>query len=80
MVKTAISLPDETFEAAERLARRQRISRSELYATAISEYLQRHGDEALLERINAACAELDTRPDPFFRVLSTRALSPAEDW
>ena len=41
-MKTAISIPDETFEAAETLAGRLGLSRSELYATAVAEYLARH--------------------------------------
>jgi metal-responsive CopG/Arc/MetJ family transcriptional regulator len=53
-VKTAISIPDETFEAAERLAQRQGRSRSELYAAAVREYLKRHGHDGLTDRVNAA--------------------------
>lgn len=79
-MKTAISIPDETFEAAERLAKRQGRSRSELYATAVREYLKRHGGDDLTARINAALEGLDTRPDPFFQALSARALGPAEAW
>ena len=79
-MKTAISIPDETFQAAERLAQRQGRSRSELYATAVREYLKRHGHDDLTARIDAALQGMDTRPDPFFRALSARALGPAEDW
>jgi predicted transcriptional regulator len=79
-MKTAISIPDETFEAAERLAQRQGRSRSELYATAVREYLKRNGHDDLTARIDAAIEGQETRPDAFFQALSARALGPSEDW
>ena len=59
-MKTAVSLPDELFQAAERHARRSRTSRSRLYAEAIAEYLDRHGaDEvtAAMDRVVDRLAE-----------------------
>jgi len=38
-MKTAVSLPDELFRLAETAARRLRVSRSQLYAMAIAEFL-----------------------------------------
>src|SRR5207245_3739515 len=46
-MKTAVSLPDDVFDQAERLARRLRKSRSALYREAIAEYVARHEPEAL---------------------------------
>jgi metal-responsive CopG/Arc/MetJ family transcriptional regulator len=40
-MKTAISIPDEVFEAAERTAKAPGVSRSEFYATAVREDLER---------------------------------------
>ena len=45
-MKTAISIPDRLFEEAEELARRLRVSRSELYATALRAFVQDHDDVA----------------------------------
>ena len=39
MVKVAVSIPDELFDRAARVAERDGISRSELYAQALREYL-----------------------------------------
>jgi hypothetical protein len=53
-MKTAVSLPDPVFEAAEALAKRLRMSRSELYATAIARFVGEHhgrGVTALLDRV-----------------------------
>jgi metal-responsive CopG/Arc/MetJ family transcriptional regulator len=51
-VKTAVSLPDELFRMAEATARRLRISRSELYAKAISEFLKSQRENSITERLN----------------------------
>jgi metal-responsive CopG/Arc/MetJ family transcriptional regulator len=40
-MKTAVSIPNDIFEQAEALARRTNVSRSELYADAIREFLAR---------------------------------------
>ena len=52
-MKTAISIPDPVFEAAELLAMRTGRSRSELYATAVSEYIARHRAAGVRERLDA---------------------------
>lgn len=51
-MKTAISLPDELGHAADLFAAQRDMSRSELYAKALAEYLQRHKHEDLTEKIN----------------------------
>ncbi len=51
-MKTAISLPDPLFEAADQLAKRLHVSRSELYATAIGEYLRLHRDQGITETLD----------------------------
>ena len=43
-MKTAISIPDEVFEAADRTAKKLGVSRSELYATAVHEFIERNFD------------------------------------
>ncbi|MBS0457015.1 MAG: hypothetical protein JSS44_06760 [Proteobacteria bacterium] len=52
-MKVAISLPDPIFSEAEKLAHRLRVSRSQLYATAIEEYLGKRQDSRITERLNA---------------------------
>ncbi len=51
-MKTAVSLPDDLFRMAEETARRLRISRSELYAKAIAEFLKSRRQDAITERLN----------------------------
>jgi len=52
-MKTAISLPDRLFSSADTLARRLGMSRSQLYATALAEYLAKHQAAKVTERLNA---------------------------
>jgi hypothetical protein len=63
-MKFAISVPDRIFKAGERLARARGISRSELYATALSAYLGSHGAEETTSRLNALYPSQDSQLDP----------------
>ena len=51
-MKTAVSMPDNLFRQAEAAARRLRVSRSQLYATAIAEFLDRRQTNTVTERLN----------------------------
>jgi metal-responsive CopG/Arc/MetJ family transcriptional regulator len=51
-MKTAISLPDPLFEAADRLARQLGMSRSQLYAEALRAYLDKNRDQDVNARLN----------------------------
>ena len=63
-MKVAISLPDPVFSAAEKLAHRFRVSRSQLYAQAIEEYLGKRQDSLITERLNALYATGQELVDP----------------
>ena len=76
-MKTAISLPDPLFKAVDRTAKRLGISRSELFARAVSSYLGR------AEQVTAALDRVYGRDggavDPELAKLQRRTL-PQEDW
>ena len=48
-------MPDDLFRMAEATARRLHVSRSELYAKAIAEYLKLQQDNAITESLNDVC-------------------------
>lgn len=77
-MKTAISIPDDVFRAAERHARRARKSRSQLYAEALSEYLARHAPDEVTEAMNKVVAELNEPIDPFVAAAARRILERSE--
>jgi len=62
-MKTAISIPDETFEEAERRAAALGMSRSEFFATAARHYIRELDAQSLTERIDAALAVAGTERD-----------------
>jgi hypothetical protein len=51
-MKTAVSIPDRIFRAAEQLAARWGISRSELYAKAVDALVKKHDDEIITSQLN----------------------------
>ena len=55
-VKTAISLDESLFREAEDWAGKLGVSRSQLFASAVEEYVRRHENEELLRRLNEAHA------------------------
>ena len=67
-MKTAVSLPEHVFKEAERFARRQKKSRSQLYAEALAEYLARHAPNDITEAMNAVSDHLGTSIDQFKNV------------
>jgi hypothetical protein len=64
LVKTAISLPDDLFKLAEATARKLHMSRSQLYATAISEFLDRRRASKITARLNEVYSEQPAKVDP----------------
>jgi predicted transcriptional regulator len=78
-MKTAISLPDDVFKKADRLARRQRKSRSRLYADAITDYLARHDPDSITAKLDEVAEQVDTSLDPAIRA-ATRELWRRDPW
>jgi metal-responsive CopG/Arc/MetJ family transcriptional regulator len=77
-MKTAVSIPNDVFENAERLARRMKKSRSELFSRALAEYVARHAPDHLTEAMNQVCAEIGIEPDPFSSPAARRTLERVE--
>lgn len=77
-VKTAVSIPDPIFEAADRLARRRRISRSELYAEALARLIGDDESSRVTERLDDVYAEGSSELDTSLAAL--QALAIDEDW
>ena len=78
-MKTAISIPDPLFDAAEKVADRLGMSRSELYRRALADYVARHRDDRVTEALNRLYAKHSSRLDPVLQALQFSSL-PKEDW
>jgi metal-responsive CopG/Arc/MetJ family transcriptional regulator len=78
-MKTAISLPDDLFDAAESLATRLGVSRSGLYAAALADYIARYEARRVSERLDAVysaeASDVDARVERGQRQLLKRS-----DW
>lgn len=78
-MKTAISIPDDLFEAAEKLAKRLSLSRSELYATAVAAYLASRGGQDVTEQLDSIYESETSSVDPVLAKLQIISV-PREDW
>jgi metal-responsive CopG/Arc/MetJ family transcriptional regulator len=78
-MKTAISIPNPIFEAAEQVAKELGMSRSELYTTAIAAYVEAYRSEDVTERLNQVYAEEASTLDPALRQLQAATLDD-ENW
>jgi predicted transcriptional regulator len=77
-MKTAVSIPDEVFEEAERLARRMKKSRSALYSRALAEYLARRAPDHVTEAMNRSLDGIQEPPDAFVSAAARRVLERSE--
>ena len=78
-MKTAISIPDDVFDAADEMARRLGMSRSQLYATAVRDYLEAHRSRGVTARLDQLYERIDSSLDLRVAEAQTSALDE-EDW
>ena len=78
-MRTAISIPDPLFKAADKLAHRLKLSRSGLYATAVERFLQNHEDAAVTAKLNEVLAAESSTLDPHLQSIQARSVRH-ESW
>ncbi len=80
-MKTAISIPDEVFVAAEGLAKRLGMSRSQLYSSAIAQYVVAYRSKGVTAQLNAVHEEEAGHGEVDPAVLELQNLSVStEEW
>ena len=82
-MKTAISLPDELFKAAEETAAELGISRSRLFALAVKEFISRHRKEHITEQLNRVYEKIGGPADMDIRtagIEAVRELTKDDSW
>jgi len=77
-MKTAVSVPDDVFDRAERLARREGRSRSDVYSSALREYVARHSPDEVTDAIDRVVVDVGDIADPFVSTVSRRTLESTE--
>ena len=73
-MKTAISVPDDTFQRVDDAAKRLGVSRSEFFARAAERWLDNLDDDGTTDAINRAIAGLE--PDHDLTDAAAAALAP----
>ncbi len=79
-MKTAISIPDDVFVEADQLAQRLGVSRSELYARAVAEFVAKHDQQTLTARLNAVYGAQPSAVDRRLRRAQGRTLRHRSEW
>jgi metal-responsive CopG/Arc/MetJ family transcriptional regulator len=80
-MKTAISIPDSLFAAAERLSSRLGISRSRFYAMAIEKVLETDSRRGIKQALDAVYSQENSRLDPkLAKMQSASVFTHDEQW
>jgi antitoxin MazE6 len=79
-MKTAISLPDDTYEEATRQAAELGISRSEFFARAARRYLQELAEGSLTDQINKALQAAADDSNAAAAAAGRARLAGLDDW
>jgi len=78
-MKTAISIPDSIFQAAENMAHHLGVSRSELFSTAISEYVNNHKYLDVTASLNAIYGEESSALDKKLASMQLKSIQ-GDEW
>jgi hypothetical protein len=78
-LKIAISIPDDVFAGAERLARKTKASRSQVFSEAVREYIARHASDDVTEAMDRVCAKVGDSRDEFSDLAARRVLERLPD-
>lgn len=72
-------MPDKIFRSADALAKRLGVSRSQLYSTAVSEFLSKHQGRQVTARLNSLYEQEDSSLSSNLIELQSKSLAH-EEW
>jgi predicted transcriptional regulator len=73
-MKAAVSIPDDVFGEGERLARRLKTSRSQLYARALAQFVAQHDDNRITAGMNEVIDQVGAGVEAFTRTAANQVL------
>ena len=79
-MKTAISIPDDVFQEADRLAAESGQSRSQLYSRAVREYIARHSAERVTAALDMVYSDSEDEPELEFLQRAARETLGRQEW
>ena len=74
-MKTSVSIPDDLFESADELAERLGMTRSGLYALALSEFVARHRSDEITAQLNRVYGRETAVLDPVLQEMQARSIA-----
>ena len=77
-MKTAVSIPDSVFDAAERTSKRLGVSRSRLYTMAIERLVESQRSRGVQEALDAVYGEQDSRLDRVLAAMQRASIAADE--
>jgi metal-responsive CopG/Arc/MetJ family transcriptional regulator len=78
-MKIAVSVPDDVFERADRLARSAGRSRSDVYSSALRESVARPEPDEITEALDRVVDQVGGAVDPFV-IAAGRGVLAATEW
>ena len=73
------AIPTEIWEAAQQLAGKLGLSSNELFAVALSDFIQRHSQVDITAALDKIYSETDSALDPALVAMQLKSL-PQEEW
>jgi metal-responsive CopG/Arc/MetJ family transcriptional regulator len=73
-MKTAVSIPDPLFKAADRASKRLKVSRSKLYAQALEEFLRSRTSMTVREKLDEVYGSESSELDPVLAEMQRRSI------
>ncbi len=78
-MKTAISIPDKLFQSADQYAKSHGVSRSNLYAQAVAQFLETHSTEHITKQLNEVYSSQSAKINSTISSLQSFSLEK-EEW
>jgi metal-responsive CopG/Arc/MetJ family transcriptional regulator len=79
-MKTAVSVPDDLFAQVDRLVRRSRRSRSDVYSAALREYVARHAPDEVTAGLDAVLEQIGAPDANAFTAAAARRTLDSAEW
>ena len=78
-MKTAISIPDKLFNAADCYAKSHGFSRSQLFAEAVAQYLGQHQSDQITQKLNEVYSSESAELDQTLAAMQANSIEK-EEW
>ncbi len=78
-MKTAISIPDKLFQAADQYAKNHGFSRSNLYAKAVEQFLEQHPTDHITKQLNEVYSDQSSKLDQTLSTIQFNSIEK-ETW